>query len=169
MQRRTKRGFTMLEVMVVIGIVAIGAAIAMATFQRSTAKADMRSAANAMVGDFRRARSMAKTGTTPPGAFAAGQRTVQAGIRIVSATSYSVFVDNDNVSNGSEVAVEVVDMLTKYGAGFSITAPAVGTEIRFRRNGTLDQPNNINIVMTDTHGGGQRTITVTYGGSASFM
>lgn len=171
--RRTKAtarlGFTIIEVLVVVAILAIGAAIALTTLNRGTSKADMHAAANAMVGHFRRAQSMAKTGTTPQGAFAPGQRTVQAGIRIVSPTNYTLFIDNDNVSNGGEVAVEVVDLVQSWGTGFSITAPAAPTEIRFRRNGTLDQPSNVNVVMRDAHGNTQRTITVTYGGSASFM
>lgn len=170
MRRRTKNtgGFTIIEVMVVVAILAIGAAIALTTLNRGTSKADMHAAANDMVGKFRRARSLAKTGTTPPNAFAAGERTVQAGIRIVSPTSYSLFIDNDNVPGG-EVAIEIVDLQQSFGQGFSITAPPANTQIRFRRNGTLDQPANVNVVLRDTQGGTQRTITVTYGGSASFM
>lgn len=163
------RGFTLLEVMVVVAIVAIMGTIGIVSFTRMRQKGDMRDASSAILNDLRRARSIAKSGAIPPGSLPPGQRTMQAGIRIQNPTTYTIFVDNDGLANGTEADLEVVNIQQAYGPNFQIVQPAAPAEIRFRRNGTLNLPANVDVVLQDNYDGSQRTITVTYGGSATFM
>lgn len=167
---RSKRGFTLIEIVVVVAIVAIGAAIAIASMMRSQNKSDLRSAASDMVSMVKRARSLARSGSVPVTTWPANARTRNAGIRVISPTRYVVFADNDDQSNGaaSEAVVEMIDLPSKYGGSMSIQE-APGFEVRFRANGTLSVPNDQTLTFLDPSGGGQRTVTITFGGNASYL
>lgn len=161
---RTKRGFSLLEIVVVIAIVSLLAGIAIPAFSRAKMKAQLRSTANRMVGDFKQARTLAASGKAGLAAWAADQRTQMAGIRFISATQYAIFIDNDNAANGSEVDIEVVDIAANNEPFVFVGAPA---EVRFKRTGTLVAPPDVDIIVQDTTTNEQRTVRITYGGKAS--
>ena len=170
MARSKRAGFTLVEIMIVVAIVAIGAAIAVASMSRSQSKSDLRGAASDLVSMVKRARSLARSGAVPVTTWPANARTRTAGIRVITATRYVVFADNDDQANGaaSEAVVEMVDLPTKYNGTMTIQE-APGFEVRFKANGTLTVPNDQTLTLLDASGGGQRTVTITFGGNASYL
>src|SRR5687768_8583950 len=107
---RKSRGFTLLELMIVVAIVAVVAAIAIPSLTKNNSLADMRTSVRRMRGQLARARTLASTGKNENYAgWLATDRTVQAGILITGPTSYQVFVDRDNVTDGDEIVLKVVN------------------------------------------------------------
>lgn len=160
--RRT-RGFTLLEMVVVIAIVAIMAAVTVQLFSNWIAYDKPRRSARLLLGDVNRARSYAASGFQPSGApgWAATDRTVNAGIIISATNAYTVFVDRNGITDGDEYPIAVVTLPDPV----TISAPAVGQEVRFRQNGMTSGP-SVDLVVTDTTMGVNRSITVSGAGLA---
>ncbi|MCA9554786.1 MAG: prepilin-type N-terminal cleavage/methylation domain-containing protein [Myxococcales bacterium] len=163
---RTARGFSLLEIVVVISIVGILAGIAIPAFGTLRQKAQLRSAANRLVGDFKEARVLAGSGRQNMPTWPANARVEMAGIRFISPTQYAIFADSDATANGNEVLIRVVD-ITAYNDTFHfLPGPP---EVRFRRSGTLVAPPDIDIFIRNSSTSDQRTVRVTYGGKVSIF
>ncbi|MCB9650636.1 MAG: prepilin-type N-terminal cleavage/methylation domain-containing protein [Deltaproteobacteria bacterium] len=152
---RTARGFSLLEIVVVISIVGILAGIAIPAFGTLRQKAQLRSAANRLVGDFKEARVLAGSGRQNMPTWPANARVEMAGIRFISPTQYAIFADSDATANGNEVLIRVVD-ITAYNDTFHfLPGPP---EVRFRRSGTLVAPPDIDIFIRNSSSSEQRTV-----------
>lgn len=164
---RTARGFSLMEIMVVVSIVALLAGIAVPAFTTLREKAQLRSTANRLVGDFKEARVLAGSGRQNMPTWLPTDRVEMAGIRFLpGATQYAIFADTDATLNGNEVDIRVVDITTD-ATTFQFVLPPL--EVRFRRVGTLVAPPDMNIVLQNTNTGEQRTVRVTYGGKVSIL
>lgn len=91
-----------------------------------------------------------------------------AGIRFLSPTRYAIFVDSDQVANGggTEVVIAIVDIAPNGEPYQFVAAPA---EIRFRRNGTLPAPPDMQIDILNTSSNLTKSVIVAYGGRASVL
>jgi prepilin-type N-terminal cleavage/methylation domain-containing protein len=170
---RKSRGFTLVEMMIVIAIVGVIAAIALPNLFHNNSLAEMRASVRRMRGNIARARTLAGTGKNEnyPG-WAATDRTVHAGIIFQSATQYQVFVDRDTTTNGNEIILKVVnlaDLSRDADYARSVTMVADQAEIRFQKNGTLNSATNVNVVFTDADSGLSETIRVLFGGTTQVL
>ncbi len=174
--KNDRRGFSLIEMMVVIGIISIVVGIAVPMFSANKVSAEHRRVTQRLVGSLKRAQAMARSGKSGLAGWNANQRTQTAGVRFVNATTYAIFVDNDRVSNGaaSEVDIEFVNIAPN---GEPFTLFVAQPEIRFQRNGTLPTPADVLVRIAVDAGGcaanptnsGPRcnVVGVTYGGRAA--
>ena len=147
-----RRGFTLLEIVVVLALVGLMGAIAIPWFARSARQSRLSSLARELAAQVQVARSEA----TSRRQISAGPPPVVvrfAGIRIDSATRYTVFADADADPANGEIDVDIVDWLARApNTHARIVQPAPGSRIRFRQDGTTTAV----IVLIDDVGLGQR-------------
>jgi prepilin-type N-terminal cleavage/methylation domain-containing protein len=163
---RRSKGFTLVEMMIVVAIVGVVAIVVVPQFMRSTNLAEMRAATRKLRSTVARARTLAATGKNENyTGWNPNDRTVEAGIQI-DATGYRLFVDNDR-NAGNEAVIEIVNFAPASGPhsapNLSITQPAAGTQIRFQKNGTLVGGANQFITIQDISGM-QMTVAISFGG-----
>lgn len=159
---KQRRGFSLLEIVITVAIVALLAAVAYPFFTNSIEKGKLNDVTKRMLAHFTKARNLAASGQTDS-SWGGGDRTITALVRIESATGYTVYIDRDDVWDGDEVAVQVVDFtISDPGSDIRITAPAPLTVIRFRSNGTLTGGGQVDITLTDNNR--TRNLRVTVGG-----
>lgn len=156
---RATRGFTIVEMMVSIGIVAMLAAIAIPWFQKTARRNRLASASRDLVGHLHQMRAEASTGRVinlgPP-----LQKTRYAGIQILSDHSYRLFTDQDALAgSGNEVFVRTVDFdVIHVDNKVLITAPAIGTEVRFRNDGSTVA--SVTVTLRDASISQERSVQV---------
>lgn len=165
---RSRRGFSLVELAVVIAIIAVILGIAIPMFSRSKSTSELRSVANQLVGDFRRAQALARAGKADVAVWGNGVRTQAAGIRFISATQYAIFVDRDAQNNGAatEADMEVVDIAAN---GEPLTFVSPPAQIRFRKNGTLPSPPDLQVTIRNTDTNQNKVVEVTFGGRARIL
>jgi prepilin-type N-terminal cleavage/methylation domain-containing protein len=176
-----RRGFTLLELITVVAIIAIAAVIVVPNYIRSRERQRIKSRSRELIQAIQFARSEAASGrifATAP----VERRVVQAGIRFNDDRTYDVFVDDDDdptditvvrsfalddnqspfigAQGGDEVRVVEVTV------GNNTDAPPAATEIRFRRNGTLSQPVEVEIELEDASTNQIHAVSVSYAGQA---
>jgi prepilin-type N-terminal cleavage/methylation domain-containing protein len=167
------KGFTLVEMMIVVAIVGVVALVVVPQFVGSTNLAEMRAAARKVRGTVARARTLAATGKNDGYAgWNANDRTVEAGIEVLpGGTGYQLFVDRDG-NAGDEAIIGIVNYAPASGPhsapNLTITNPAAGTQIRFLRNGTLSGGANQSITVQDVSGA-QMTIAISYGGGTEIQ
>jgi prepilin-type N-terminal cleavage/methylation domain-containing protein len=167
--RNGRRGFTLLELVVVIAIVAVVAALAVPLGDRLKERESLRGAARMLVLNLRNARTVAASGQTLTGTDPVTGEPLRArsgGITFLNATQYLVFIDNDG-DTGGEQAVRTVDFLAEDPTSrVRIVAPASGQQIRFNSNGTLVQGSNTLIRLSDQVSSSTKEIQVSLTGYA---
>ena len=159
----------MLEMMVAMAILVISGAVAIPYFSSLRRDRELHTQARLLVARFAKARGLAAAGQRDR-AWAPGERTINAGIRILSPTSYEVFIDRNTSSDGDEVIVEHVDF-TEAARGIPLEFADLGDdpmEIRYKANGALETPtaDTIDITLRDTDSERERVVRVTYSGLA---
>ena len=168
-KKSRRAGFTLVEMVMVVVIIAVLAALTVPAMTRATENQKLYSAARALLGDLVSARQLAATGkkdTDPaPPNWGQTEVTASAGI-VIQANGYQVFIDRNMQIDGDEIIQRVVTY-TGGDSNIVITSPAPGTVIRFRRNGTLEgsPPADQTIIMRDTDSNRSEQLTVFYGGS----
>jgi prepilin-type N-terminal cleavage/methylation domain-containing protein len=131
--RRGRRGFSLVELAVVIALVAVFSMMAVPLFARVERRSRLRSAAREFMADLAKTRTTAASAGFPRRTgWSANDRITNTGLVVASATTYRLFIDRDNVTDGDEITLGTV----RLPDGVVFTAPSTGHEIRFRRNGT---------------------------------
>ena len=168
-----KAGFTLMEIMLIVGIMGLLAAIAVPSFTRMQRLDRLREVTRHMVGYLRESKGMAARGTDMNGGVGALRPARVSGIRFESTEVYVLFLDEDDTAgNGNELDVKTINLqLQRPGSGASVLQP-IGAEIRFRADGRVRQePNagNIRVVVADPGLGQSRTIEVSGLGHVSMV
>lgn len=166
--RRSTAGFTLIELVLVLAIIGIAAAIGIPSFLRARREAQLDNRTRELISMIARAQSEAITGRELIGASpgVVGEA-MQAGVRFIDADTYVVFVDNDgdpaNVeivarveleggggggiassdAAGTEVELETVTV------GGTTEAPPAGLEFRFRNDATVVNSQNVVVQLVD--------------------
>jgi prepilin-type N-terminal cleavage/methylation domain-containing protein len=164
----SRRGFTLVEIIVAVSIVALIAALTIPAMSRSTKKSQLRSAARVALESIKQARTAAGSGTsiggvgiTRFGAFA-----------VLSATRYGVYIDVDSTpSNGTEQMVKVVDVAadhTDNTLSFAWNPPGTlaGDALYFQSNGFVYPAVPPSLVITDSSSNQSLTVVIAQSGIA---
>jgi prepilin-type N-terminal cleavage/methylation domain-containing protein len=178
--RARNKGFTLLEVMVVVAIVAIAGAIAIPGFFGSMKRQAVRNEARQLISSLREARSLAIARTSVPNLVCPGgggsgsgggpgclPRTM--GVRVTSRTTYEIFGDADNVDGGDEI-IQRIDLRSRGGdARVEIDEADIPFTLRFATNGVLtgSAPNGRDIAVIDTVTNERHVVRITAAGFAT--
>ncbi len=155
----TGRGFTLLEVITVSAIFAVVAATVLPSFQTMVAKAKLRTAARELMSAVTNIRTLARSGRGDIAGWSEEARVKEAGMRLVNAYTYEMFIDADDVpGNGNEISLKSKAFSSRY------TITMSQEELRFRRNGTLSTENDIIILVKDAVLKHSFNLRVTFGG-----
>lgn len=157
-----RRGFTLIELMVVVAVIAVGAAIATPYFWGVVKRQRLSSATRFTVSELRRARSMAIARARFP-LRGTAERAESAGLRVASPTVLVLFADADTTTgNSNESDLSRFDLRNVEADGtIELVTPAAGEIIRFGRDGST---RGTEIVLRDTMTGQERAIEITAGG-----
>lgn len=182
---RARRGFTLIEVVIVMAIIGIVAALGIPSMLRARRKAQLDNRVREFVAAIALAQSEAVAGRQLTGIVGGVTGPVrQAGIRFANETSYVVFVDNDADPTAFETIRSVnfqgggSGVLTTNDQGFDVTiesatvggatqAPPGGIEFRFGRDATIVGSNNVQVVLDDDELQRRAVIDVTLAGQAT--
>jgi prepilin-type N-terminal cleavage/methylation domain-containing protein len=165
-----RRGFTLIEMMIVVGIVGIMVAIAIPVMSGINKRTRGRDAIRELQAKVTQARGLATSGQTNP-AWPAPARTVNAGIRFDSATSYVVYIDRDTTLNGNEVVMSVVNMEQPNGAApVQISNPSTfPADMRMKSNGSLVSGVAATFVVQDAEQRTTQTLRVSLSGMPKIL
>lgn len=139
---------------VVVALIGIMGTVAVAYLGGSSSQAKLRDVARMFVANLRSARGLSTSGT-----LVGGARARFAGIEILSSTQYRIFADADAAAGG-EITVHTVDFVQEHQENVSITAPAVGTQLRFNSQGVLQGGGAGLITVHDARSGEEADISV---------
>lgn len=158
-----------MEMLIVVAIIGVIAAVTIPAMTQATDGAKIHGAARMLLAHVAKVRQLAATGRDDP-SWNPGDKAVQAGL-LINPTGYSIYMDkDDDPNNGNEVTLQVVDYTTDAigntrATRVRVVSPVPGTDIRFRRNGTLTSNNDVLVVLQD-NGGKEERIRIYYGGTA---
>ncbi|MCK6545021.1 GspH/FimT family protein [Myxococcota bacterium] len=158
--KKRKRGFSLIEIVVALGLVGVFATLSLPLVSRTMRRNELRKAARTVHGALGRTRSLAVSGRRVATTWAPTDRTVSAILRITGSTSYEVFVDRDTTTDGDELSLGT----TNLPLSLTFDAPATGEEIRFRSDGTVVAP--LDLVLRDRELDQTRRVVLTAGGLA---
>ena len=161
----TNPGFTLTELAVVVTLISLLTAVAVPSIQGMVRGNLLRTTARTLTGDLQRARGAALMGRQDFPGWGNDDRTQQSGIRFITSTQYVIFADQDTIANGAES--EATMFVRNLPAPIQLSAGP--NEIRFRRNGTLNAPVDIELTLNDPELGTFRTIRVAFGGKADIV
>src|SRR5438128_2046829 len=105
--KRSRRGFTLLEIIIVLSIIALILTLGIPQFWQAKKRSALRSAARLALENIKQARTIAGSGANMQGGLGIAR---YGGISVLSSTSYGVVLDaNTNPSDGNELVTRVID------------------------------------------------------------
>jgi len=120
MSLKSAAGFTFIELLIVISIIAVMSTLAMNNYRDSQKQYAVYTAAQRLTADLRRAQNMALSGKTQ-GALVPGLY----GVSILSAGQYKIFYGLSDGSSGTVETITLDDVtLSPIGTGVYFTSPA---------------------------------------------
>ncbi len=153
-----------MEIMLVVGIIGLMAAIAVPGFARMQRLDRLRQVTRHMVGALNEARGMAAKGTDLNNGVGPLRPARVSGIRFVGPYEYVVFLDEDDQpGNGNEQDIRTIDLQAQRPGSRSQIIQPIGAEVRYRADGRVRQEpaaGTIRIVISDPDIGQSRTIEV---------
>lgn len=187
-----RRGFTLLEMVIAVALVALMSAISISVLSRARREQHLRGVARSLVGALNDARAMSaggkvvrtghdggdcavgcsgvsnSAGESPnqPGRSVSEMKRVSRSGIIVSSTRFSVFADDDRDPANGELILSAYSLERELGPGFEIVEPAAETRIVFQANGVREAGSPARIRVRDTIGGGEYAIAVGIAGLA---
>lgn len=150
-------GFTLIEILIVIAIIAILASLAVPSFNVMLVKRSVQGAALALVADIRLARSEAlrRSSTVTVCSFAAGSTTTCSGSTVDAnwANGWMVFADTDNdgVLDGGEEVIRVQQPPSNIVTMQQTTAASTRWRYTFRANGVANNASDSLIVTPSSN------------------
>ncbi len=163
----SRRGFTLVEIVVALSLVALLAILTIPAMSRSTKKSQLRSAARIALESIKQARTAAGSGTNTPAGI-----TRFGALAILSPTRYGVYVDVDATpSNGNEQMVKVVDLAADHtdnslSLAWSPAGALAGDALYFQSNGFVYPAVPPSLVITDSYSNQSLTIVIAQSGTA---
>lgn len=161
-ERGRSRGFSLIELVVVLAIVAVMVGLAIPMFSRTTPDERLRQATTELVANLRIARSLAVSGQ------------VFGAIGIVEAVDVTFddaaetyTITAINLATGATAPVKTVALSRYRGATLDLTptiAPTPATPVRFGKNGAADRI--ATILLRETVIGRTRSVEITRAGLA---
>lgn len=176
-----RRGFTLVEIAITIAIVVIIGSLTAFAFGSLSSRRSLHDACREIINQIHNTRMRGLAGRlgaggggfggpAPGGTLNAsldGNTTSyqQTGVRIVDNNTLLFFGDINRTRDGNEVAVTTLNLDEEYpNAELTMTAPPVGSEIRFNRNATRDQGSAGAITVVNQANGKALTITISLAG-----
>ena len=156
-----RRGFTLLEMVTVIAIVAVALGVAVPSVARMQARRALRSTAQDLMGRVEQARSLARSRRTGYPGWPEDMVVKESGLRFVGGRKVEVYVDGDKQNDGAH---EVVVSAAWFQPRIALASPV--TQLRFRRNGTLTTTEDLDFVLRDRPTEQEITVSVAYGGQS---
>ena len=165
-KKRRQRGFTLVELVVTLAVASVLIGLTIPGFYKMQSMGRLKAHARKLVADVRKAQTLATAGGmhTCPG----GSRVRFAGVRVgpVNVRRYSIFgICNDGATTEITFAIQILPDET----GISFTAPVIGSEVRFRRNGTVITQPIPQFDLRDPNTGMTKSVTVNLTGHARII
>lgn len=173
---KSRRGFTLIEMMVAVAVVSLLAAVAVPLTTHAVRRQKLRSTTRLMMVNLKNAQSSAAMGKDLSAygfGFGSGSgfgpavtpRARYAGL-VINSDGYQTFIDADDLPySGNEVTVRWVQFDEGTNPQTEIVSPPPGTVIQFRSNGTLLSGAATQIVIRDSETGQQQTIEINVAGN----
>lgn len=149
----------MVELTTTVAIVGIVAATSVPYLGRLAAKGKLRDTSRDVLMDISEARTLARSGRDGFAGWTEEQRVLQSGFRVLSPTSYQIFVDADDRDDGvGEIVIRTVDLPE------GVTIAATPGAVRFRRNGTTTHRSDVEVDVAYPALDLEATLNISFGG-----
>lgn len=167
MRKSVSKGFTLLEMVIVMAVVALIAAVSFPTFSRLQQREQVNGATRTLLADLRSARALAATGQRMDNPLDNPDAPMIrfGGIQFISETQYQIYGDNNDVFDSAETFLKTLDLEQMYPGTSLRFVVTPGEHIRFNARGIREYSSRGQVVIEDTSTGLRQAIEINSGGS----